>query len=95
MSQERGGETALRRFLAVRGQADLVPLSQRKALEIARATTSKSRSRGFTAAFQTLFGQVEFRSKDEFNEFMEHLTAYYNALTAQYEEHPGSGRHLH
>ena len=95
VSQERAEETALRRFLADRGQADLFPLIKRKALEIVRATTSKSRSRSFTAAFQTFFGQVEFRSKDEFNEFMEHLTAYYNALTAQYEEHPGSGRRLH
>jgi hypothetical protein len=95
ISQERAEETALRRFLAARGQADLFPLIKRKALEIARATTSKSRSRGFTAAFQTFFGQVEFRSKDEFNEFMEHLTAYYNALTGQFADHPGNGQRLH
>lgn len=95
IAQERAEETALRRFLADRGQADLFPLIKRKVLESVRGTTSKSRSRGFTAAFQTFFGQVEFRSKDEFNEFMEHLTAYYNALTVQFEEHPGNGRSLH
>ncbi len=95
VSQERTEETALRRFLAARGQEDLFPLIKRKALEIARATTSKSRSRSFTAAFQTFFGQVEFRSQDEFNEFMEHLTAYYNALTGQFADHPGNGRNLH
>jgi len=26
---------------------------------------------------------------------MEHLTAYYNALTGQFADHPGNGRNLH
>lgn len=88
---ERRAETELRRLLASKGQTELFPLIQEKALAFVKAPNEEVHSKGFSGYFQGEFSLLDLEGKEETERFFRAFQEYINAVAHQHKGHPRGG----
>jgi hypothetical protein len=85
VSKERGSESALRRFLARKGN-DLFSEIRERSLGLIKSPQSDISAKGFDYFLGPIMSKVGFKSKKEREEFTTIIMGYHNAPAAQFPQ---------
>ncbi len=96
VNTERETEMWLRQHLHARGRLPLFDLIRERCLAVIKDPASQAPRGHLTVhLLQPVLEQVRFSDQKEMNEFFDRLLAYYDALAAQFAEHPRNGQQIH
>jgi len=93
--RERACEAELRRLLGARDRTALFADLKARAIEAITSPRAEFTGKSLHGYFEPLFAEIGFKNRQEADAFTKLFFDYYNALAAQYKDHPRDKGKMH